>query len=153
MKLLPELFTQIQDIDPVDAKLDDPSEVTDDMTVVGTLSDDAKRLWVFLGQTTDRANEVAKQARGEERGSDKYEELYKQIQELKLRHELINRLFWDGLRLEFPELIGKCDVGMAQDFQVYWKTCSCHSGIMGLEIITVSGGGSLGEAINSFFNR
>lgn len=144
MKLLQELMTMSGDVNLSQVKWPE-REIEEGQTVVGTASDDAKRLWGVLSLMMDEFEKLARQhnkicngdhRRLPENKREEHDALMSQLKALQIKLDLTRDIFWVTLRLEHPELLSKSCIGIGQNGQVYHEKSRPRA--MGIDIISVN---------------
>ena len=120
-------------------KTDGAGKLQKGQIAVGVMSDDLKRLYSLQSSAVDKANDLvnklreksaahrALHANGEVCGEDckKYlvelRALAKEHDVAVAEYEALKEIFWSSARIEFPELLMKPSIGIAEDFTLYYN--------------------------------
>ena len=148
-------------VDPNSVKIDGAGKLEKGQTAVGVMSDDLKRLYSLHCGAVDKANNLLNKLRengaahrelhekgtvcGE--GCRKYlgeqRRLSKEHDLAVAEHEALKEIFWASVRIEFPELLDKSSLGIAEDFTIYYVP----GGKEGIEA-ELQGLGPIGEMLS-----
>lgn len=131
---LRELLAQLESVPELPPSPDGPVEEGDH--VVGTLSDDLRRLYAVLQLAQRQCQQQVQAAlrlRAELLGKQKLtfgeqervEKLQATLGRQELHYETVKRLFWTSVRMAFPELLDKQSVCIREDWQVCWEESPC----------------------------
>lgn len=125
-------------IDPNSVKIDGAGKLEEGQNAVGVMSNDLKRLYSLQSSAVDKANNLFHKLRetsaahrelhekGKVCGED-CEKYHGELRRLSKEHDLavaehgaLKDIFWASVRIEFPELLDKSSVGIAEDFTIYY---------------------------------
>ena len=128
MSFLKELQDGLGQVDL--EQVEEPAvELEDDDEVVGVLPEELQRLYALKV----KASEAHRAIHGEilqfcGRHISSLTEPPPEFDQLAQRHNLavhraeaLDNLFWTSVRIEFPELANKGTIGLAEEWQVYWR--------------------------------
>lgn len=141
------------------------TKVGEGETVVGKLNDTNKRLWHLFVEARNslevqannlRIKQEAHQALHETAEVKKHDcaafhaEMTLDLQTFErdsAHADLLKQVFWAAVRLQFPEILTKPQIGVREDFQVVWINSDKDEVPAGTHVvrITLEGPGSLGS--------
>lgn len=116
--------------------------------VVGVMSLELRKVWFLLSASQNQGRELAETAAKLDRDHQEYHAQHgeddalcekfatdigainQQLVTLNGRSEALRQIFWNGCRVEFPELVGKNGIGIRADFQVVWMDGEDEPGSM-----------------------
>ena len=122
--ILEEIIAGLEVVEVVPPTL----EAEENQHVVDVLPEELQRLASLWQKSGKDLKELAEKSQAEVDAIDSRAAQEKEAARLnqllaaeKIKYEQIRKLFWDSVRLAFPELLEKDTIGLAKDFQAYWE--------------------------------
>lgn len=122
--ILEWLISRLETVEVVEPK----DKVPKGATIVGVMSEEMQRLSCLRRVLCDEHNELVERGKQELETIDSRAEQKKtrehvewELHVAKKKHEIVETLFWLGIRTKFPELAGKSSVGFGQGWRVFYQ--------------------------------
>lgn len=125
-QLLRDLMAQLAAVN-LQNRTGPEDEVEESDHAVGIMNEDLRRLWVLRSAAHETLVGLRRDALLATLDAKNQKELEDRIKPLEVpfsaactRMDLVERLFWDSVRYEFPELALKSKVGVRRGWQIVW---------------------------------
>ncbi|MDD5050268.1 MAG: hypothetical protein PHV93_00810 [Candidatus Pacebacteria bacterium] len=114
------------------------TEQEDDATMVGVMSDENKRLWVVMTRISadGKKRAVALKAKVAHEAADaiaagkgldfnavmgSHQDEIDAINRLSVEHDTINTVMWESIRVQYPVVATKPEIGVYKGWQIGWR--------------------------------